>query len=281
MERMERAGLERNIVTFNILISGCARNGMALDAQRFFNQMAQAGVNPNQVTYNSLICAYARINELSEAFRVRDEMMEAGYQPDQVTFNTLITGCAKARRIEEAFHLMSSMRRAGLPPDQISFGALIDACSRTNQMQCAYEVLQDMVRVGIQPDLITCNTLIYGYTKEHDFTQSMAILSLLLAQSTLSPDRFTMRPIMELCQHNRGAGLQEVYDCIRNRPRRTPSTSASKKSLVCMLSAIIDTSMSLQSYDLALSALNDLEEEDAQYVSQEGFTAAQVRAAQQ
>ena len=84
-------------------------------------------------------------------------------------------------------------------------------------MHRAHQVLQTMVAAGIAPDLITCNTLIQGYTRSRDLELAIQILEVISAQSSLSPDVYTLRPILDLCVSMGGMMLDRVLRVLRAR----------------------------------------------------------------
>jgi len=278
MAKMEEAGLERNVVTYNIIISGCGRNGKAQEAEIYFREMVTAGLAPSQVTYNSLICAQVRAMELKRAFAVRDEMLEAGFVPDRVTFNTLVMGCAKCRQVDEAFSLAREMEQQGLQADQITYTALIDACSRSSQMHRAHQVLQTMVAQGIAPDLITCNTLVNGYTKNGDLELAIQILEVISQQSDLSPDTYTLRPILDLSVSMGGGMLDRILAMLQVRLKMSRGDKGGNlQELAAMCSALIDACMSMESgLSLAVEGIRCLEGAGLVYASQSGFTAPDI-----
>ena len=75
--------------------------------------MQAAGVKPDAISYNSLITACAKGDRTEEALDVFEFMQAAEVEPDVFSYNSLITACAKGGKTEEALDVFKCMQRLG------------------------------------------------------------------------------------------------------------------------------------------------------------------------
>ncbi len=73
---------------------------MLEEACLIFYEMQLAGVMPNRITFNALLSACAKCGNIGRAKFVFSEMKRALVPPDVVTFNALISACEKAKDVE-------------------------------------------------------------------------------------------------------------------------------------------------------------------------------------
>ncbi|CAL9116001.1 unnamed protein product, partial [Musa acuminata var. zebrina] len=147
---------ERNVVSWNALISGYFSNGRLLDALFLFCTMVEAGPSPNHLTYltairasvgtgsrelgkqihghlmkaglfacvqvgNCLISMYSEFGEPENAESVYRNMVER----DEVSWNSLIALHVKSRSPDDALALLVDMQKEGFTPDEFTFGSLL------------------------------------------------------------------------------------------------------------------------------------------------------------
>ncbi|KAK9081990.1 hypothetical protein Syun_030972 [Stephania yunnanensis] len=83
----------KDVVVWNMMVSGYASNGDFEQALKCFEDMKLAGVMPDRVTWNSIIAGYARKGQLEKAFNCFDEMKGLDdFTPNVVSWTALIAG---------------------------------------------------------------------------------------------------------------------------------------------------------------------------------------------
>lgn len=92
---MVSRGCRPSAVTFNSLISACAREGLVEEAESFFEGMGEFELEPDTVTFNAMMDMYVKQGNYSAAEQVLGMMTGAGLQPNVVTYTTLMS-CYKA-----------------------------------------------------------------------------------------------------------------------------------------------------------------------------------------
>merc|ERR1719261_1332171 len=89
-------------ISYNMLISLCAKLGVPEKADEWMRRMVQAGVCPDVASFNSNIDACARSGDITGAEQWLTKMAGAGLGANTVSYNAVINACAKAGNIPRA-----------------------------------------------------------------------------------------------------------------------------------------------------------------------------------
>ncbi|CAK7341345.1 unnamed protein product [Dovyalis caffra] len=93
----------KNLVSWTSIISGFAMHGMWKEAVEYFERMEKAGLKPNRVTFLSVLNACSHGGLVDEGLRFFDEMVsEHGVSPDIKHYGCLVDMLGRTGRLEEA-----------------------------------------------------------------------------------------------------------------------------------------------------------------------------------
>lgn len=109
---------DRDIVTWNAIIAGCAQHSMYRQANLYFEQMGRAGLKPDGITFLSLLSACAHAGLAEEGRRLFDSMKrDFGLKliPDHYSCMLDLLGRAGCLKEAEDFHVSTprKMREEG------------------------------------------------------------------------------------------------------------------------------------------------------------------------
>ena len=80
---MDELGVPKTVVTYNAVISACARSREVGMAKSLLTKMQKAGIRPNEVSFNSVIGACANTAQWRDALALLDQCYrEPGVQPN-------------------------------------------------------------------------------------------------------------------------------------------------------------------------------------------------------
>ncbi|KAF2584438.1 hypothetical protein F2Q70_00034027 [Brassica cretica] len=159
---------ERDLISWNSVISGFAQSGLEVEAVRLFMQLLRCGLTPDHYTMTSVLKA---TSSLSESLSLNK----------QVHVHAIKTNNAA---------------------DSFVSTALIDAYSRNRCMKEA-EILFERNSF----DLVACNAMMSGYTQSNDGHKTLKLFALMHHQGERSDD-FTLATVLKTCADALGrAGL--------------------------------------------------------------------------
>jgi len=98
---MVRAGIEPNLLCYNMVIHACALNGNCGAAIDWFGQLLRSNLIPDKRTYTSLIEVSARTGDADSVDLILRDMISDGFHPDELTTLALARGRAHAANPED------------------------------------------------------------------------------------------------------------------------------------------------------------------------------------
>ncbi|XP_027188879.1 pentatricopeptide repeat-containing protein At3g12770 [Cicer arietinum] len=171
-----------NVMMWNAMISGYAKNGHAEEAVDLFRGMISRNVKPDSITVRSAILACAQVGSLKLAQWMDDYVAKSKYRGDVFVNTTLIDMYAKCGSVEsarsvfdcashkdvvmwsamimgyglhgqgmEAIRLYDAMKQAGVCPNDVTFIGLLAACSHSGLVKQGWELFHCMRGFGIKP----------------------------------------------------------------------------------------------------------------------------------
>lgn len=117
---------ERDIVSWNSVLAGCAQHGFGKEAIELFEQMKAEGVLPNHVTFVAVLCACSHAGLVDEGRHYFSSMSsDYGLMPLNGHYACMVDLLGRAGHLCEAENLISDMP---IEPDSVVWGALLGAC---------------------------------------------------------------------------------------------------------------------------------------------------------
>ena len=188
--------VERDVVTWTVMIGGLAEQGFGHEAFSVFLQMQRGGYVPDAITYvsilsacsspgaldwvkevhshvlraglesdvrvgNALVHMYAKSGSIDDARLVFDRIVER----DVITWNVMIGGLAQQGFGHEAFSLFLQMERGGFVPDAITYVSILSAFASAGAVELVKEVHSHALRAGLESDLRVGTALVDMYAK--------------------------------------------------------------------------------------------------------------------
>ncbi|XP_061374410.1 pentatricopeptide repeat-containing protein At3g12770 [Gastrolobium bilobum] len=171
-----------NVIMWNAMISGYAKNGHAEEAVHLFRDMISRNIKPDSVTVRSAVLACAQVGSLELAKWMDDYVSKSKYGSDIFVNTALIDMYAKCGSVEsarmvfdrtsdkdvviwsamvmgyglhgqgwEAINLYHAMKRAGVYPNDVTFIGLLTACNHSGLVKEGWELFHCMRDFGIVP----------------------------------------------------------------------------------------------------------------------------------
>ncbi|KAH7668333.1 TPR-like protein [Dioscorea alata] len=172
--------VERNVVTWTVMIGGYAQHGDANVALKLFSEMIlkTSSVAPNPFTISCALIACARLSALRFGRQIHEYVIRSWYgdgmlfvsnclidmyskcgdlgaaqgvfdmmpQKNSVSWTSLMTGYGMHGRGSEALRIFEEMQNVGLVPDGITFLVVLYACSHSGMVNEGLRYFHSMSR---------------------------------------------------------------------------------------------------------------------------------------
>lgn len=139
---------QRNLVTWNSMISGYGYNGNYLKSIQLFDEMRILGIDPDKVTFRSLISSCRHSGLVEEGLRLFDLMKEGCHvEPEIEDYVNIVDLLGRAGHLHDAYHFIESM---SMVPDRSVWLCLLSACRIHKNVELGEVAASNLLR--IEPD---------------------------------------------------------------------------------------------------------------------------------
>ncbi|KAG0642828.1 hypothetical protein HOY80DRAFT_1101826 [Tuber brumale] len=234
-EMMEKAKLEPDTFTYDLLMMAHAQFGRPEEVKILFESLKKKGVPPTVFTYAHLLKAFSLQADVEGAGKAFTEMRKADIRPNTVVYTTLIQTCLNRREVLTAwriFDLMKLKSRA-TAPDTHTFALMLHACALENESEKALNLFKDMTDMGLKPTKETYHALIHALAVRKDFYQEVWRYAMEMQQEGFKMDRRVLGTLIQACgkrgdlvrarmlvRHMLGSGKEDIiptsatYQCL-------------------------------------------------------------------
>lgn len=124
---------KKNIVSWNSIIGGYARHGLATRALEVFERMTNSGVKPDKITFINVLSACGHGGLVEEGERQFNSMgMKYRIQAEMEHYACMVDLFGRAGQLEKAEKLIKEMP---FEPDAVVWGALLGACGLHSSLE--------------------------------------------------------------------------------------------------------------------------------------------------
>uniref|UniRef100_A0A166HRE8 Pentatricopeptide repeat-containing protein n=1 Tax=Daucus carota subsp. sativus TaxID=79200 RepID=A0A166HRE8_DAUCS len=197
---------ERNVVSWNSLITCYDQNGPAFEALNIFVSMMNCGVKPDEVTLASVVSACACLSIIrEEALELFCQLKRESVYPTHYTFGNLLTACANLADLKVGRQAHTHVLKHGFcfqsgPESNIFVGnSLIDMYMKCGSVEDGIQVFYNME----ERDRVSWNALIIGYAQNGHGLEAIQMFKEMTLLG-VKADHVTMIGVLCACSH---AGL--------------------------------------------------------------------------
>lgn len=136
-----RRGLDSILPVISSLVTMYARCGKLDRAQQVFDKMDERDV----VSWNSLISSYGVHGFGEKAIQVFNEMIISGISPSPISFVSVLGACSHAGLVEDGKMMFDSMvREHRIFPSVEHYACMVDLLGRANRLDEAAKIIEEM-----------------------------------------------------------------------------------------------------------------------------------------
>ncbi|KAF3431421.1 hypothetical protein FNV43_RR26152 [Rhamnella rubrinervis] len=188
----------RNLITWNSMISGMMLNSQSEIAVELFEQLQCEGLEPDSATWNSMISGFSQLGHRMEAFKYFKKMQSAGLAPSLKSITSLLPACSDLAALQTGKEIHGQVIRAHAVDDQFIATAIIDMYMKCGHSTYArrtfnwYDIKQD--------DPAFWNVMISGYGRNGDNESAFEIFDQMLEEK-VRPNAATFVSVLSTCSH--------------------------------------------------------------------------------
>ncbi|CAN7061804.1 unnamed protein product [Brassica rapa subsp. trilocularis] len=230
---------ERDMVSWNSMISGYLLAGCAKDAVGLFRKMEEEGVEPDEWTLVSvlgacghlgdlktgrlleeiavrrkiglstflgskLISMYGKCGELDEARRVFNQMVNK----DRVAWNAMITVYSQNGRSSEAIKLFREMEGSRVSPDAVTFSTVLSACGSVGALELGKRIETYALETGLQHNIYVATGLVDMYGKCGSIEEALRVFEAMPVKNEATWNAM----ISAYAHHGQAQGALSLFD---------------------------------------------------------------------
>ncbi|KAG5236591.1 pentatricopeptide repeat-containing protein [Salix suchowensis] len=268
-----KACVEGNIFVGSALVDMYGKCGSIEDCEQVFHEMPER----NLVSWNAMISGYAHQGDVDMAVTLFEEMQSEAV-PNYVTLICVLSACSRGGAVKLGNEIFESMRdRYGIEPGAEHYACIVDMLGRAGMVERAYEIVQKM---PFRPTISVWGALlnacrVYGEPKlgkiaadnlfklDPKDSGNHVLLSNMFAAAGRWDEATLVRKEMKDVGIRKGAGCSWVTAKNKVHAFQAKDTSHERNSEIQAMLAKLRTEMQAAGYKPDTSyALYDLEEEE-------------------
>nr|GMC61286.1 pentatricopeptide repeat-containing protein At2g34400 [Ipomoea batatas] len=187
---------ERDLVSWNSMISGYSQMGYVREAVELFGEMRNQGVEPNEMTLVSVLGACGGLGDLNLGRCVESYVLEKNFElnsfigsalinmygkcgdlasakrifdglrkKDVIIWNAMISGFAQNGFSDETISLFNTMKEEGVNPNKITLVVVLSACASIGALDIGKWIDEYASTRGLKHDIYVGTALIDMYAK--------------------------------------------------------------------------------------------------------------------
>ncbi|VVB16138.1 unnamed protein product [Arabis nemorensis] len=223
--------IEKDVVTWNLLISGYVQQGLVEDAIYMCQLMRLENLKFDCVTLSTLMSVAARTQNVKlgkevQCYCIRHsfesdivlastavdmyakcgsvvdakKVFDSTVQKDLILWNTLLAAYAESGLSGEALRLFYEMQLESVPLNVITWNLIILSLLRNGQVNEAKEMFLQMQSSGIVPNLISWTTMMNGLVQNGCSEEAIRFLRK-MQESGLRPNVFGITVALSACSN--------------------------------------------------------------------------------
>merc|ERR1719311_670086 len=117
-------GIEPNVITFNAVISACAKKGHGRRAENWLDKMKRADVHPNSFSYNSAAKPFVALGDYRKVEQLMADLRSSGLPFDDFCLTSLLYAYGNAKPKQQKKAEAAFCEHAAECPKELSSNAL-------------------------------------------------------------------------------------------------------------------------------------------------------------
>ncbi|XP_041028868.1 putative pentatricopeptide repeat-containing protein At3g11460, mitochondrial [Juglans microcarpa x Juglans regia] len=138
----------KDLITWNAMISGYAQNGLATQVLELYHKMKLSDVHPDPVTFVGVLSSCTYLGAQKFGTEVERQIQSSGFGSNPFLCNALINMYSRCGNLEKGRSIFDHLREKSV----VSWTAIIGGYGMHGHGEIAVQLFDEMVRTGIRPD---------------------------------------------------------------------------------------------------------------------------------
>ncbi|CAK7324481.1 unnamed protein product [Dovyalis caffra] len=203
---------ERNVRSWTSMISGFVQCGKPQEAVDLFMKLEDEAVRPNEVTVVSVLAACADLGELDLGRSVHEYSKKSGFRRNVHVCNTLIDMYVKCGCLENARRVFDEMA----DPTVVSWSAMIAGLAMHGEAEEALWLFSEMIKLGVKPNGVTFIGLLHACSHMGLIDEGRRFFASMTTDYGITPQIEHYGCMVDL--FSRAGLLQEAHQFIMSMP---------------------------------------------------------------
>ncbi|XP_051152131.1 pentatricopeptide repeat-containing protein At4g30700 isoform X2 [Andrographis paniculata] len=234
---------EKNVVTWNAMISGYGLHGYGYEAIKLYNDMLLSGTRPTRVTFLSLLYACSHTGLVEEGEQLFHSMIhDYGFEPSSEHYACMVDILGRAGKLEHAVEFIYKMPK---DPGAAEWGALLGACMVHKNANLARLASNQLFH--LDPENIGYQVLLSNiYSTYGKYSQAALLRNTIKKKKLMKTPGCTLIEVMK---------QQHVF-------RSSDQSHPESKAIYAMLDELMQKMKNAGYSTETVTALQDVEEEE-------------------
>lgn len=151
-----KVGVESDAIVASSLMQVYSEVGSMDDAVKIFANLSKKDL----VSWNTLIIGLARNGLIFETLNSFEDLLREGPVPDHVTMAGVLLACNHGRLVDRGIEILSSMeKKFGIMPSVDHYGCIVDLLSHVGKLKEALDIIDDM---PYEPNAAIWRSVLHG-----------------------------------------------------------------------------------------------------------------------
>ncbi|KAL9666713.1 hypothetical protein QQ045_001050 [Rhodiola kirilowii] len=218
---------ERDLCSWNVLVSGYAKVGMLDEARKVFDEM----VNRDSFSWTAMVSGYTRNERAMDALELYKVMQSTeGCRSNKFTVSSVLSAAASSSRFNSGKEIHTHIIRIGLDSDEVVWSALSDLYGKCGSLEQARYIFDK----AAGKDIVSWTGMIDRYFGDGRREEGYQLFSTLM-ESGIQPNEFTFAGVLNACAGHAAEDLGKQVHGYMMRVGFDPSSFAAS-ALVHMYS---------------------------------------------
>ncbi|KAG2719881.1 hypothetical protein I3843_02G006600 [Carya illinoinensis] len=182
---------EKDLCSWNTMISGYAKVGKLEQARNLFNEMPER----DNFSWTAMISGYVRHDQPKEALELYRRMLRhENSKSNKFTISSALAASAAIPTLSTGKEIHGHIMRIGLDSDEVVWSALSDMyakCGSIEEARCIFDKMVDR-------DVVSWTAMIHRYFEDGRREEGFAFFSELM-RSGIRPNEFTFAGVLNAC----------------------------------------------------------------------------------